>query len=124
LSRTNTNLTNPLPAPIAGVISTRYQGLPPPSISGVSIGGSGGHISIFSSRYAGSPRDGDDSDDSGEEGARYTLVENEWRGPAGGKRGVVGMPIVAGGEVGMGSDGLKKPGWGGKIRGKMHMGRK
>jgi hypothetical protein len=107
---TRTSTINTIPTPIAGVMSTRYQGLPPPTALGPNAPG---YISIFSSRYAGNPRDGDDSDDSGEEGARYTLVENDRRG---------GLPT---GGVGMGNEGLKKPGWGGKIRGKIgHIGRK
>ncbi|CAD6570910.1 MAG: hypothetical protein TREMPRED_000061 [Tremellales sp. Tagirdzhanova-0007] len=85
------------PAPIADVVSARFQGFPPP-ISSQSI--TSPHISIFSSRYSGHPRDGGESDDDEQGSSQYTLIENDWRG------GHIVRP-----------DGVKKEGKWGQIKG-------
>ena len=65
------------PAPIADVVSTRFQGTPPPIPTQSALPP---HISIFSNRYSGLPHDGGDSDDDEHEQRNYMLIENDWRG--------------------------------------------
>jgi len=71
-SRSQPHSPRTAPAPIADVITTRFQGIPSSAVSP--------HISIFSSHYSGHPRDGGDSDDEEQEQRNYMLIENDWRG--------------------------------------------
>jgi len=95
------------PAPIAGVVSTRFQGFPAPTPI---QSNSSPNISIFSNRYSGNPHDGGDSDDEEDAPRQYTLVENDWRG---------------GHVVDPGPDVFKKGGKWGQLKGAIgHIGRR
>lgn len=82
-SRTRLNPASPLPyspstapAPIAGVVSTRYSGMNPNAHGSSSTQ----YLSVFSNRYSAHPHDGDDSDDDNHPQQNYTVIENDWRG--------------------------------------------